>query len=660
MKSKRAHQIEKTINGVLQLCLGQVGGIAWVNQIDAAVFTDGKTIYMPRPTGEHDGEFELLLAIALREVARLTHSSASTFEELSHAGAMPAYADLVEDSRIKRAISSQYLGAPDIFRKAFEIAEELLNKDGLEESVEQLKRRLVYVAANCGLHSLPSNHFTAVEPVVAKTGLPFAVVERAAAMAMTSCSKVSTSEALLLAQDLGAVLDPTDQQQSQGGQGQDQGEGQPDGQSQDETDQQQSQGEQGQDQGGGQPDGQSQDETDQQQSQGGQGQDQGGGQQGGQSQDEADQQQSQGGQGQDQGEGQQDGQSQDEADQQQSQAGQGSADYLSNALAKLRGFDCAKALDPAAKAASELDSFGELTALQSKSLESAMNGEGDFEDVLRVMAEEVVEAGSTEEDDALLAALFESDGGAVGLASAEAVSPNRLPPVPGRLVSVLLRELQDRRHRPSRLASSGPRVDASRMWRLGALGDTKLFRKRAKVHGIDAGVSVILDRSGSMDQEMERAAGVAYAMVVALQRISGVKTSIDVFPGTDSPISEILAFRQNPRQVKSVLESISADGGTPTGQALSTRLKSLLDLRCEKRVIFVITDGQPDSGQMPILSAALRTAVDTDVMVIGIGLGTCPELGRLFKTFITVEDVEQLPAALEALFRTNVMDCLTA
>jgi hypothetical protein len=634
MKSKRAHQIEKTINGVLQLCLGQVGGIAWVNQIDAAVFTDGKTIYMPRPTGEHDGEFELLLAIALREVARLTHSSASTFEELSHAGAMPAYADLVEDSRIKRAISSQYLGAPDIFRKAFEIAEELLNKDGLEESVEQLKRRLVYVAANCGLHSLPSNHFTAVEPVVAKTGLPFAVVERAAAMAMTSCSKVSTSEALLLAQDLGAVLDPTDQQQSQGGQGQDQGEGQPDGQSQDETDQQQSQGEQGQDQGGGQPDGQSQDETDQQQSQGGQGQDQ--------------------------GEGQQDGQSQDEADQQQSQAGQGSADYLSNALAKLRGFDCAKALDPAAKAASELDSFGELTALQSKSLESAMNGEGDFEDVLRVMAEEVVEAGSTEEDDALLAALFESDGGAVGLASAEAVSPNRLPPVPGRLVSVLLRELQDRRHRPSRLASSGPRVDASRMWRLGALGDTKLFRKRAKVHGIDAGVSVILDRSGSMDQEMERAAGVAYAMVVALQRISGVKTSIDVFPGTDSPISEILAFRQNPRQVKSVLESISADGGTPTGQALSTRLKSLLDLRCEKRVIFVITDGQPDSGQMPILSAALRTAVDTDVMVIGIGLGTCPELGRLFKTFITVEDVEQLPAALEALFRTNVMDCLTA
>ena len=289
-----------------------------------------------------------------------------------------------------------------------------------------------------------------------------------------------------------------------------------------------------------------------------------------------------------------------------------------------------------------------------------MNGEGDFEDVLTVMAEEVVEAGSTEEDDALLAALFESDGGAVGLASAEAVSPNRLPPVPGRLVSVLLRELQDRRHRPSRLASSGPRVDASRMWRLGALGDTKLFRKRAKVHGIDAGVSVILDRSGSMDQEMERAAGVAYAMVVALQRISGVKTSIDVFPGTDSPISEILAFRQNPRQVKSVLESISADGGTPTGQALSTRLKSLLDLRCEKRVIFVITDGQPDSGQMPILNAALRTAVDTDVMVIGIGLGTCPELGRLFKTFITVEDVEHLPAALEALFRTNVMDCLTA
>ena len=297
-------------------------------------------------------------------------------------------------------------------------------------------------------------------------------------------------------------------------------------------------------------------------------------------------------------------------------------------------------------------------------MQALLDGQVDATGALECL-EQVADKSSPEDEGELEVALAElvsvDVGGGAGsssLADEMNEGSNLLPPVPARLVSVLLRELQDRRRRPSKLAYSGSRVDASRIWRIKSMGDAKVFRKKAAVHGVDAGVSILLDRSGSMDGDMEQAASITYAMAVALQRVNGVKTSIDVFPGLLEPVREVLPFRQNPRLIKSELESVTAMGGTPTAQALAFRLQKLIELRCEKRVVFVITDGRPDSQED--MEKVLHRAEREDIAVIGVGLGSNSAVRSTFAVSVTVDSVEDLPDALEQLFRNTLVERLAA
>jgi Mg-chelatase subunit ChlD len=606
---KRARQIEKVITGVLQLCRAESGGIVWVDQLDAAAFSDGEKIYLPRPTGEHEGEFDLLLALALREVARLTHSDAHRF---AMSGSDAALAALLEDVRVKKAIASEYRGSPAIFGNAYTLSEDLLGQTGKDMTAEAIKRRAVYLAANDALHGSDYRHKLGPEYFRSVTGFSEEVLRDVMDAAGKAGDTTSTNEAFDLARQLSELLEKKEplafphEADQQG-----QSDGQPqDGEPQGEADQQ--------GQSGGQP-------------------------QGGEPQGKAEQQ------------GQPDGQP-------RSESGAG-IDYLSDALAKLRGFDKASPIkdQPQTQTAQEAQP---VTVEELEVMQALLDGQVDATGALECL-EQVADKSSPEDEGELEVALAElvsvDVGGGAGsssLADEMNEGSNLLPPVPARLVSVLLRELQDRRRRPSKLAYSGSRVDASRIWRIKSMGDAKVFRKKAAVHGVDAGVSILLDRSGSMDGDMEQAASITYAMAVALQRVNGVKTSIDVFPGLLEPVREVLPFRQNPRLIKSELESVTAMGGTPTAQALAFRLQKLIELRCEKRVVFVITDGRPDSQED--MEKVLHRAEREDIAVIGVGLGSNSAVRSTFAVSVTVDSVEDLPDALEQLFRNTLVERLAA
>ena len=232
--------------------------------------------------------------------------------------------------------------------------------------------------------------------------------------------------------------------------------------------------------------------------------------------------------------------------------------------------------------------------------------------------------------------------------------------VPARLVSVLLREMQDKRRRPTKLSTSGARVDPGRTWRLKRLGDTRVFRKRAQQRGIDAGVSILLDRSASMCAEIDQAAQVAHGLAVALGRIAGVKTSIDLFPAMEKRSERVLDFKESASRAKTRLQSVTAFGGTPTGTALRSALDQLLDLQCEKRLIFVVTDGKPSRSELDVFRCAMKEAADAGVLVVAIGIGDQAQLDGLFPNHVCVDSVAGLADALEGLFKNRVLDWLAA
>lgn len=289
-----------------------------------------------------------------------------------------------------------------------------------------------------------------------------------------------------------------------------------------------------------------------------------------------------------------------------------------------------------------------LMAVIEQALEQGEDGDANLDALVEAALAMLVEA-----DQAQPANRHGSLSGAPVLAAVPCTTTPldiRLDGVQSRLVRVLLRELQDRRRRPAKYAQAGGQVAVNRFWRLGKLGDTKVFRVRKSTNGVDAAVKLLLDRSGSMEDQIETAAKVTLAFSLAMQRIGNVTTSVAMFPGTDAVTESLQSFGQPAQQAVRRSEEIKATGSTPTGQAVVAELPSLLAQRKEKHVLVVITDDGPDDPQ--ILALALAEAEKNGVEVIGVGIGC--DIRAHISNAVTVSSVDQLPDALEALFRSKV------
>lgn len=226
----------------------------------------------------------------------------------------------------------------------------------------------------------------------------------------------------------------------------------------------------------------------------------------------------------------------------------------------------------------------------------------------------------------------------------------RLDGVQARMVRVLLRELQDRRRRPTKMARAGGQVAVNRFWRLGAMGDTKVFRVKARAHGVDAAVKVILDRSGSMRKKLRTAAEATLAFTLAMQRVGNVSTSVAMFPSETEITESLQSFGESPQHAMCRSKHLVAMGGTPLGAAVMTELPDLLRQRKEKHILVVVTDDGPDDPDL--LGRALAEADDNGVEVIGVGIGC--DIRAFIPSSTRIESIEQLPDALEALFRAKL------
>lgn len=231
----------------------------------------------------------------------------------------------------------------------------------------------------------------------------------------------------------------------------------------------------------------------------------------------------------------------------------------------------------------------------------------------------------------------------------------RLQGVQSRLVTVLQRELQDKRRRPTRIAYNGSRVMPQRFWRLDALGDTKVMLHRRAATGIDAAATVLLDSSGSMRGQLTVAAQVTMAFSLALQRL-GVRTRVARFPGRETVTETLQRFGESARSCVHRCGELTASGGTPVGAAVALETPALLQQRKLKNILAVVTDDEP--GDSHTLLSALEEAAQLDVLVVGVGIGC--DIRRWIALSVGVQDVNELPEALARLFRENITEKLAA
>lgn len=650
MKPTSPKQLATLVQAFVALCLGSSSRLVWMDQADAAAYSDGEKLYLPAPAGE-EGELELLFGLAMREVARFKHSDSARFG--AAATEVTGYAAAIEDARIKHEVSQEYKGAPALFDAATKIVSDIsaaaLSRDDADP--EMAKQYAIWFSANDAYlgTKVSGDASKRMLQIALDAGQDMTPLHTAIGLSQASPYLGSTDASVVCGTRIHALLhpqlpDPPPQAQQSGeaqsgtSECQDGGATQSgtaapngDGGSQGGPDDNAMGAASSRNDGPGSCDGQSPD---------------------GRVETGATQDQKQGN------------------PQQQSTLAGGtpSNDLMSNALAMLKGFDHARSVS--AQKGEDKSCEEPATALL-EAMRDALAALNAMEAIYDIQVSEVGEsvgdaAGSSvndgsngaANDDELMLALGSGAGGQT--APVTYAGSSQLDAVPSRLVNVLLRELHDKR--PTRVLrrESGSDVDAANVWKLRAIGDTRVFRKVTPSSGVDAAIHILLDRSTSMRRRLTAAASSANAFAMALQRISGVQTALSVFPSTGRGVTEqLLRFRQNPAQVKAKLAALDAKGGTPTDIAITEAAVTLLNARVHKRVIVLITDGKPDDWDFTL--GAIADASRKGIDVIGVGIGQEAVIEHLLPgRSITIGEVQELPQALERLFKNNLSSLLAA
>ena len=163
----------------------------------------------------------------------------------------------------------------------------------------------------------------------------------------------------------------------------------------------------------------------------------------------------------------------------------------------------------------------------------------------------------------------------------------------------------------------------------------RLFKRRHEVAGVDSAVTIVLDCSGSMenDKRMPNAVNVCYALLTVLAA-AGVATSVVTFSHS---ISILKPWAMPVPRTKDLLESVHPNGDTNDYAALSFAHGLLLRRPEARRVCFVLTDGEGDpyATHAQCLSGA-KLGVTT------IGVGILQGVGHVYPNAVYVNNVEDL------------------
>ena len=136
-------------------------------------------------------------------------------------------------------------------------------------------------------------------------------------------------------------------------------------------------------------------------------------------------------------------------------------------------------------------------------------------------------------------------------------------------------------------------------------------------------------------------------MAKALQGKVGVAVKVDAYGYLH--IIPIMGWGERPNSERF---RVSPSGGTPTGNAIFTVLPDLLGRKEAKKILVVITDGDPDDKAST--SRMITTAREGGVIVLGIGI--CVDAHDAVRSLfgehaVLVDSIEDLPKALGSVLR---------
>lgn len=199
--------------------------------------------------------------------------------------------------------------------------------------------------------------------------------------------------------------------------------------------------------------------------------------------------------------------------------------------------------------------------------------------------------------------------------------------------------LQSVQYKPCKNGYSG-RLSGRQLHKVG-IGDGRIFQKKAERQEQRVDVALLLDASGSMYNAIISAQAILYAMLEMLKSLPKVRSCAAFF----SSNMYVQVSKFSDKRVENY-RLVKATGMTPTAGAVLKILPEFSTSKNVRRILFIITDGAPDSENA--LEQALAIAKAQDVEVYGIGLGNVESLLKKFfgDAVAHANSVRELPTQL--------------
>lgn len=199
------------------------------------------------------------------------------------------------------------------------------------------------------------------------------------------------------------------------------------------------------------------------------------------------------------------------------------------------------------------------------------------------------------------------------------------------------------------LSRTGREIESRRLSRV-FVGDGRIFKSEVPAKKVSAAITILLDRSGSMDRKLMREASLASLVLADLiDSIPGCASSVLAFPGTQrQTLLEVKDFGEKAFRAAERFSAIRPFGFTPVRQSVNSACAKLSGRREFRKIIFLITDGlygEEDTlkSMIPMLESAR-----TEIACIGIG-EEAPKIFEIQKNIISPKEIEE--ASFELLQR---------
>ena len=164
----------------------------------------------------------------------------------------------------------------------------------------------------------------------------------------------------------------------------------------------------------------------------------------------------------------------------------------------------------------------------------------------------------------------------------------------------------------------------------------RVFQQRRDVEGVDSAVVISLDVSGSMRRDIGTVVSVGAALVETLASAQ-VQVAVTSFA---SEASLVTPFGVPAAKVRQTLSRLGTGGDTNDYAAVRQATDMLLPRSEERKVIFVVTDGE----STPILTRnckeQCRAAQALGITVIGVGIGI--DVSHVYPNSIRINSVSDL------------------